>query len=160
MRIAPTDLGLIAACVGLTALAAVPWLTEPAARPPPGATATPAGAAPLPWWVGPLPALESFGETGRRPLFEATRRPPPTGPGLPLAEVDPGLALGRYRIDGVVVSRTERIAMIKDVGRNAVLTVREGDRLEGWTIERVGLGGVSLRLGAEELSLPVGPRKE
>lgn len=161
MRIHPLFAIQCVAGLGLAAGVVWPWLDHQTA---PGGPAVAAVAEAVvvdpPWWAEPLPPLSALPETTRRPLFEPSRRPPARGPGVPLAAVDPALALGRYRIDGVVVSDADRIAMVTDVTQGTLLTLREGHRLEGWQVLSVRLDGVTLEQGGDRLSIPVGTRDE
>ncbi|RMG29522.1 MAG: hypothetical protein D6721_05855 [Gammaproteobacteria bacterium] len=74
-----------------------------------------------------------------RPLFSPTRRPPHTSRHAPRPGNDP-----RFRVTGIVRGASGRLALVQVVGRPGTLEVREGMRLEGWTVEQVRAEGVRL----------------
>ena len=74
-----------------------------------------------------------------RPLFSATRRPPPRGGND--ATLDSGLS--DTRLTGIVIAPGHRIAIFAPIGARA-LVVGEGETVSGWRVERITAGDVSL----------------
>lgn len=124
---------LLAAAVGLTLLAAWPWLRAPAALPTLPAEGDRAVAAP-PTALPQLPPYERFAETQRRPLFVATRRPPPVAASPAPA---PPPSFDRGRIAGVVVIGDTKVALIRDPRSGKVQRVGEGETVDGWTVRAI-----------------------
>jgi hypothetical protein len=147
---------LIGACAVLATLAAAPWLDNPRAASPgsvhPQAVAVPGPEA----GERRLPPLDQLTQTRDRPIFFAGRRdgPPPAPPSV-LAP-PPASALARYRITGVAISGEGRLAMAKDLGTGRLLTLREGETLEGWMVESVTLEHLVLRSGEQRRAVRVG----
>jgi hypothetical protein len=93
-----------------------------------------------------LPPLDAFPETTRRPLFSTTRSPasaaaPPAG--------QEGLILGRYALVGTVVTRKQRLLLLRPAAGGAVLRLKEGDALESWRIERISADALTLSDGGK-----------
>ncbi len=124
---------LLAAAAGLALLAAWPWVRVPASLPmlPAGADPT-ANASPAA--LPQLPPYERFVETQRRPLFVATRRPPPVAASPAPA---PPPSFDRGRIAGVVVIGDTKVALIRDPRSGKVQRVGEGETVDGWTVRAI-----------------------
>lgn len=81
-----------------------------------------------------LPPIESFSETVERPLFLPDRRPPTIEETQEEAEdVESGL----FTLLGIIVSPTQRIALVKVRGSQAVLQLSEGQQANGWTVLQI-----------------------
>lgn len=81
-----------------------------------------------------LPPIESFSETVERPLFLPDRRPPAIEETQEEAEdVESGL----FTLLGIIVSPTQRIALVKVRGSQAVLQLSEGQQANGWTVLQI-----------------------
>lgn len=95
-----------------------------------------------------LPSLQSLTETTSRPLFNKTRRPPPAAAGPAQATVEPAAAmLGRYRLSGVVIDGKTRKVLVAPAAGGKMVSVSEGDMLDGWKVERISPESLMLRAG-------------
>ncbi len=81
-----------------------------------------------------LPPIESFSETIERPLFLPDRRPP-TIEETP--EADEDIESGLFTLIGIIVSPTQRIALVKVRGSQTVLQLSEGQQANGWTVLQI-----------------------
>ena len=75
--------------------------------------------------------LEHFRAIVERPLFSPTRRPPPSSAG------EPDSGARQFQLKGVVVSAREQRALIVSQLTGKSYTVRTGDVVEGWRVERI-----------------------
>jgi hypothetical protein len=103
----------------------------------------------LPAGAGPL---EQYRETAARPLFSATRRPPAAVETAPAPAPKPV----SLRLDGLVVTRDRKEAMITESGQGKRLRLREGDSVAGWTVRRIERDKVLLDSLAGEMTLTPG----
>jgi general secretion pathway protein N len=113
--------------------------------PPPAASAPPAAFDP--------PPLSRYAEIGERPLFIPDRRPQPDAAPTPVAPGPPAPAL---LVEGVVLSQDHRYAVIRHGNPPKLESVPEGATIEGWQVEHIDAGAVSLRSGASTADYPVG----
>ena len=87
-----------------------------------------------------MPPLETFSETLARPLFMATRRPPEPQP-EPVEE-EPERAPAKPKpvpvtLSGIVVSPTERQALLGSQRSKELIWVTEGQVIDGWTVRSI-----------------------
>jgi hypothetical protein len=140
-RFGARPLALVAVNVVLAALAAWPWLPNPAPAQSARAVAPPETGPKL----ASLPPFADFAETSARPLFSPTRRP---APGAALVGID-----GRYRLLGLVIAGTARHALLAPVAGGAALELAEGDAVDGWTVTKIERDRVSLKSAMGEATL-------
>ena len=95
-----------------------------------------------------LPAVEAFTSVLARPMFSTMRRPP-VEEVVVVATPEPTLDL---TLRGIILSGTERIALIVPAARAEVVRIKESERFEGWTLVAVEADYVVFRLGIEELT--------
>lgn len=112
---------------------------RPLAGPKPDPVKAPVSGNPL--WSVPLSALTA---TQERPIFSASRRPPPRAVAGPLiepaaapvapkpADEHPPLAL-----IGAVVGDRDAIAVLQDRGTQAIIRLRAGETHAGWLVSSV-----------------------
>lgn len=124
----PVVLGLL--WLALAAAAAAPWLLAPSAWL--GPAPAPGGAAAAPA-LPATPAMQTFAALVERPLFTASRRPPPVA----AAPAAGDLLLGRYRLSGVVVTPTRRIVLLREADSGKTLSVAQGERVGDWLVADV-----------------------
>ena len=91
-------------------------------------------------------SLGAYPETTARPLFSATRRPPPKpeperAPAAP-PPIPDGLRLVGLMQNGLGSGR----ALVR-AGEAQGTWISEGDTIEGWTVHRIGNDSVTLRTG-------------
>lgn len=86
-----------------------------------------------------LPPIETFSETTERPLFLPDRRPPAIDETQEeVGDVESGL----FTLLGIIVSPTQRIALVKVRGSQEVLQLSEGQQANGWTVLQINPGDV------------------
>ncbi len=92
----------------------------------------------------PLLSLGSYAEIIERPLFRPNRRPP--DPEEAKAEAQQAAAQAQqeqvhieelFALNGVVVTKNKTVALLQDIKNNKSVRVSEGERVEGWRVERV-----------------------
>lgn len=139
-------------------LAAVPWLVDPlpfssVADVAPGSEA--ASQAIPPSETRPLGSFTAF---TARPLFTASRRPPPADTvkgGPPSSAQGIGVILGRYRLTGVVVTPTVRIAFMMDLKDNESFAVSEGEKLGDWVFAEIARESITLQSNGRREVFPL-----
>ena len=99
-----------------------------------------------------LPPLDAFPETTRRPLFSTTRSPAAAA-AAPAGR--DGLILGRYALVGTVVTRKQRLVLLRPAAGGDVLRLEEGDALESWRIEKITADALTLSDGAKTETVPL-----
>ncbi len=111
-----------------------------------------------------LPTLKALSATRDRPLFSASRRPPPIiaaapaiAPALPAPapEAPPEATHAPFTLVGTLLGPGQGLAWLQD-GSQATHKVREGDAEAGWVLRSVGPRSVVLeKMGvAETIGLP------
>ncbi len=119
-------------CVVLGIAAIAPWLDREPREIAPAASDSPESLV-IAGFNDPAP-LDSYIETLRRPLFQASRRPvdevAKTTTGAPLL-------LGRYQVAGVVIAGERRIVLIRKGAGDKVSRITQGADLDGWTLAEV-----------------------
>ncbi|MGF6227677.1 hypothetical protein QFZ27_001632 [Inquilinus ginsengisoli] len=128
------------AAVGRADAPAVPDLAEP----PPASPGEPARLVPL----------ETLTETTARPLFAATRRPPPPEPvaepaPAPVVEavpepVAPPVERTEFVLVGIVQQPDGPFVLLKPRAGGPVVTARQGDDAGGWHVETISPTAVRL----------------
>ncbi len=132
--------GLLAACVGFAAL--IFWELQPgrAGDPaPPRVANAPVAPAPVARRPPATPPEELVGAILARPLFSATRRPPPATGSDAGANDD----LNNARLTGIVTAPGRRIALFAVPGPKTLL-LSDGGVVGGWRIEDISPTEVSL----------------
>jgi general secretion pathway protein N len=95
-----------------------------------------------------LPRLADFARVTERPLFSATRRPPP-----PQASQEAIKQSGTLALEGVILSKAERLALISHGQPPALSRVPEGQEVEGWTVVEIRPDGIVLQRDATRQEL-------
>ena len=165
--IAAVDCGLALAAPSSATLDVLPDdLFATPARPQPGLAQPPFQPRPAPTQTGnPLWSipLSSLAATRDRPLFSASRRPPPravagpAAPPVPIAQPVPDAAPEPppLALIGSIVGDSDAIAIFIDSSTQQVLRLRRGDSHAGWALVSVLQREVTLQRDArtETLSL-------
>lgn len=86
----------------------------------------------------------------QRPLFEPQRRPVRTPP-----REEPAPEPPRVRLSAVTVSSDLRVAVIRDLDSGNTRRVREGEKLNDWTIKRVHSDQIVLQWRDKEITIPL-----
>jgi type II secretory pathway component PulC len=95
-----------------------------------------------------MPAQNSYAEVSERPLFFRSRRPPP--PELETKEETPAdTSRAAFVLSGVILTGTQRMALLQTQSSAKVARVEEGEEYEGWTVEAIHPDKVVMRRGAE-----------
>lgn len=111
----------------------------------------------------PMPALETYAELWARPLFNPDRVPDPEA--APEAPASAGGAAGprladmsQFRLVGIAGDSETRLALVRRED-GSIITVKTGDSLGGWTVERIDARGVSISGGGRKqiLTIPRAP---
>jgi hypothetical protein len=141
--------GLLAVVLGIEdrRLSAVPQAGAAA----PAAASAPAPAAPASA-IGAPPASR-YVEIAERPLFIPDRRPQPTMASGPAAPAPPAPAI---LVQGVVLSHEHRYAVIQHGNPPKFESIAEGATVDGWQVEHIDEGAVTLRSGAATAEYLVG----
>lgn len=101
----------------------------------------------------PLPPLQSFSEITTRPLFSATRRPPVPRkvqrpkPIIASAPTPSKIETGQYTVMGIIIDEKTKAALMRKGRKGALMRVRIGQKLDGWTVEDIVAESVKLRQG-------------
>ena len=145
-------IGLLAAlCLVEIGLAVGVWRMPPAPSPSVGVGVPATVTAEMPRPAGPETApLESFGAFVERPLFLASRRPPPVAPAPSSAVPDAsakGVLFGPYRFTGIVVTPRVRIAFVTESKTGKSIVLAEGEKLGEWRCAEIQPGRVTLEKG-------------
>jgi general secretion pathway protein N len=145
-RAFPASLAITGFCAAVAACLLIHDLLVPADVdvPPASATAPPQPATALP---GPpaLPNPKIYAALAARPLFSATRRPPP----VPVAAAAPaaGPAPPDFALVGVINAPDRELALVLEAGAPAATLVRPGGTVDGWTVTKIGPSSITVQAG-------------
>ena len=101
------------------------------------------------------PALSTYAIIAEHPLFNARREKdaapapvPGTAPALP--------ALSEYRLAGVVLSSSTKLALVERVASKQIVTLKPGDMLDGRKVDDIVDGSIVLSAAgaSETLAIP------
>lgn len=147
--------GLAAAGIGLAGFAL--YLLSVDARPiPPQLPDTPSADPPPVTPIGfdmQAVTIERYAAMVERPLFTATRRPPPAESAAPQSAPVP--LPTQFALEGVVLAPDQRSAIFRNTTTSKVMRVPEGAPLGSWTVETLEPDRVVLkhRDSAHEITL-------
>lgn len=102
-----------------------------------------------------LPPKGEYAEVAARPLFNEDRRPEErdaegSGQGEAVAAEEPPSELPPVRLTGVIITPEQRIAMLRNNKNREYVTLKEGEPLEGWTLEEVSRRRIVFAMGGQE----------
>ncbi len=106
--------------------------------------------------------LESYGGIAERPLFSSSRRPTPSAGAAAAGKTGHDSLM----LAGVILTTSKRLAMLETKRTNGgVVVVREGQVVEGWSVETIAADRVVISNGGETVELLLddrlkAPRKE
>lgn len=151
-------LGLAGVCAFLAAVIALELAPEPGiAQAEAGVAKAPRAPAALPGEITALAPLPQYAAIVERPLFDASRRPPPLAEsGTPAVAAD----LRQLTLTGVVITPHSRFAIFQDKSPAQISRVAQGMAVGGWTLEEVRADGVVLRRGTARQRLPLYEKKD
>lgn len=108
--------------------------------------------------------IESLTATRDRPLFSASRRPPPRAvvgpivePVQPVAPPPTEPSRPQLAMIGSIVSKGDAIAVLVDQATQQVQLLRRGDVYAGWTVDTVQRREVTLRQDSRLEVFPLSP---
>lgn len=91
-----------------------------------------------------------YSQIVEKPLLNPSRRPAPTQAVVAATEPPkPQIRRGLYQLVGVIDLGKSRIAQVREVASNRVLSVRAGDKLQELTVEDIDAGNVRLAFQGE-----------
>lgn len=147
----PTILALT--CAALAAVLAVEAYTSPEAPVPvvPAPVVADDDAGQMPPQTYPAKPLDSYAEIAERPVFSSSRRPSPAA----RKSTDGAGRSGHdnLMLAGVIMLANKRLAMIETKKSASVVMVREGQAVEGWTIDSIAAEKVVISQGNEVFEL-------
>lgn len=156
---------LAAICAVLAAVVVVEAYTSPDMPTPPvtAPAAAEGEAVDLPGQVYEAKPPDSYAEIAARPVFSPSRRPQPAD----ARNAGSGSKSGHdnLMLAGVIMGANKRLAMIETKKTPSVVVVREGQIVEGWTVETIQPEKVVISQGVEAFELLLDdrlkmPRKE
>ncbi len=126
------------------ALGAKPRQHRPVSGPA-GKTATVEPPPPLPSFT--MPDLGQLATTIERPLFMPTRRPPPPEEVVKVEVKAPApapvpLEPLKVGVSGLIISDSERLALLRRESGGDLLRMAIGDTIDGWTVKDIQADGV------------------
>jgi general secretion pathway protein N len=150
-----TALALGALCVVLAAIIGLELAGggDAATASPPAVAAPPPAALPSPPAAFKLPPLATYAEVTRRPLFSATRQPPPPEAGQDL--------LGKsssFVLLGIILAPDDKAVLIQHGHPAEIARLHEGQAVEGWTVQSILPDRITLQHGASEVELKLRDR--
>jgi len=96
-----------------------------------------------------FPSLPSYRELQARPLFTATRRPPPRP-----AQAAQGVDLGKkWKLTGIIVAGDGSHVFMQGIRDKSVQRLETGAVLDGWELSEIAPGFVLFRSGTRETTL-------
>lgn len=108
--------------------------------------------------------FSNYAEITQRPLFSATRMPyipdEKTKKQNKQSSTSPNDIMSEfYFLSGIVIAKGEKLALIQKQPNNKIYRLREGDKVDGWTVSTVESMRVVLRNGTKvrTLTLTVKP---
>jgi general secretion pathway protein N len=137
---------MLAGIIALEVSRADPAPTARPAAPAPAPAPPPARAAAF-----KLPPLATYAEVTERPLFSATREPPPPEAGQDLLGKSSGFVLL-----GIVLAPEDKAVLIRH--GHEIARLKEGQAVEGWTVRSILPDRITLQHGASEVELKLKDR--
>ena len=93
-----------------------------------------------------MPDRASLAVILERPVFSETRRPSEDPAGAQAPATD-------FTLAGVVISASERSALVKPGNGGMIQRLKEGDDIGGWMLEEIALDRIKIRRGAVEAEI-------
>jgi type II secretory pathway component PulC len=93
-----------------------------------------------------MPDRASLAVILERPVFSETRRPSGDPDGVQATPTD-------FTLAGVVISASERSALVKPGNGEMIQRLKEGDDIGGWILEEIALDRIKIRRGVVEAEM-------
>lgn len=100
----------------------------------------------------PPPPRDAYSAFVERPLFDPSRRPPEPEAEV-VEEAAPAALPNIFALVGIIIDGGTRIAFLQQRSPLQVYRVVEGQEIEGWAIETIGLDRVVLRQGSSVVEI-------
>lgn len=108
--------------------------------------------------------IDTYSEVAERPLFREDRRPyipePPVEPEQPRDDGPDITTL--ISLSGTVINEDERIALIQRKQDNKLQQIRQGEKFNGWTLNRIQADDITMQKGRQtrQITLTVKPPRQ
>lgn len=100
--------------------------------------------------------LEDYQEITERPLFYATRRPPPPeAPEVAVQEEPEEEKPIALTLIGVMVVSDSKIALVQNDDTNKVIRLKPGEEIENWQLQTINANSIVLNKNDETKELPL-----
>jgi len=144
----PTTSALLGSCVVLLLTVTFQWLSPYQARlseiaAEAGLASTDIAGTTPPRYVHPQ--MSNFQEVIARPIFFSNRQMPPK----PVAEAATPRAPLRLKLEGIATAADNRVAILRDLGSNQLVQLREGMTHNSWLLDEMTSTTVTFRRDAE-----------
>jgi len=105
-----------------------------------------------------LPLDQFYTEILTRPLFTPTRRPLPPelvpslqqhSPSAPIAPPKPTMRKGQFILDGIIITKDKKIALLREVATRKMVRVELGQEINGMQIEKLDRDKITFKQGDE-----------
>ena len=109
-----------------------------------------------------IPPIEELSSTVERPLFMRTRRPPkaPVAPVVEAAPVQVPTEEAPADLTGIVNGPDLNYAILTNRATKEVMQLRQGEKIDEWSLQEIGPRYVVLRRGPGSLRLELFEEKE
>lgn len=158
-RLGALRLGLAGLCACLLAVIALEISPEPGIAQAEAGVAGAPGPAPvaLPAELAALAPLQHYAAIVERPLFDASRRPPPIEESAtPAVAAD----LRQLTLTGVVIAPDARFAIFQDQSPARTVRLARGTRVGEWLLDEIHPDGVVFRRGGARQRLALYEKKD
>ncbi len=102
-----------------------------------------------------LPPLSAFAEVSSRPLFSETRRPPDSAVVEETSTQEAASKQDLFVVLGVATSDQQRAALIQLARNRDILSVGEGDEVDGWKVVSIRVNGVVFEKGGSQKTIEI-----
>ena len=94
-----------------------------------------------------IPPRSAFSEIVERPLFRENRRPYISPRPEPKSRTEGPDISEQIRLSAVVITGSERLALIQTAGNGKLQKLRPGDSVNGWALTKIQSSSISMKKG-------------